>query len=350
MSHTICTFNVNNLFARYKFGRTFPGDQSAKSKIEDADYGYLPTYNPGLFDLFNPAQRDLEALAITRGGTVLPDVLLLQEVESLIALRKFNEDYIGKKMKKKFKYALVIDSRDFRQIDVGILSNLDILDIRSHVDDIDPEPESKKNPYVFSRDCLEVALALNGGGSQRLTLFINHLKSKLAKTPAERKKADKRRQRQAEAVREIIRARFPGDAFNQALFAVVGDFNDEPGSAPVKPLVHEAGLVDPLTRIPQDQRWTHWYGSENSVSQLDYLLLSPALDAVTQGSQPQIERRGIGFSRFLADGKPGPKKSYFHKEEADPNPIQIDFRFPRFPGVTPDDYASDHCPVFLEVP
>jgi endonuclease/exonuclease/phosphatase family metal-dependent hydrolase len=289
-------------------------------------------------------------MAITRGGTVLPDVLCLQEVESLIALRKFNEEHIGKKMKKKYKYALVIDSRDFRQIDVGILSNLDILDVRSHVDDIDPEPESKTFPYVFSRDCLEIDLALNSNGSQRLTLFVNHLKSKLAQTPAERKKADKRRQRQAEAVRGIIRARFPGDAFNQALFAAVGDFNDEPGSPPVKPLVHEAGLVDPLTRLPQDQRWTHWYGSENSVSQLDYLLLSPALDAATQGSQPEIERRGLGFARFLANGKPGPKSTYLHKMEDDPNPTPIDFQFSRFTGVTPDAYASDHCPVFLEVP
>jgi len=350
MSHTICTFNVNNLFARYKFGQTFPGDMSAKSKVENAEFGYLPTYSPGLFDLFNPAQRDLEAMAITRGGKVLPDVLCLQEVESVLALRKFNEEHIGKAMKKKYKYALVIDSRDFRQIDVGILSNLDILDVRSHVDDIDPAPESKKDQYVFSRDCLEIDLALNGSGSQALTLFINHLKSKLALTPAERKKADKRRQRQAKAVREIVRARFPGDTFNQALFAVVGDFNDEPGSAPVQPLVHEAGLIDALTRLPHDQRWTHWYASENAVSQLDYILLSPALDAATPGSQPQIERRGLGFARFLANGKSGPKLTYLHKMEADPDPTPIDFQFARFNGITPDTCASDHCPVFLQVP
>ena len=350
MSHTICTFNVNNLYARYKFGRTFPGDVSGKSMVENADYGYLPLYQQGLLDLFNPTQRELEAMTITRGGTLLPDVLFLQEVESLLALRRFNDEYLFKQTKKKYKYALLIDSRDLRQIDVGILSNLDILDVRSHVDDLDPVPESKNNPYVFSRDCLQVDLALNASGSKRLTLFINHLKSKLANSAAETKRANKRRQRQAEAVSAIIHAQFPGDAFNQALFAVLGDFNDEPGSAPVKPLVHDAGLTDALTRLPENQRWTHWYNSENTVAQLDYILLSPAMDAATQGNAPEIERRGLGFARYLANGKIGPKTTHLHKMDSDPSPTPVDFQFKRFAGVTPDMHASDHCPVFLEVP
>lgn len=55
------------------------------------------------------------------------------EVESLLAFRVFNEKYF----QKPYKYALLIDSRDFRQIDVGILSNKEILNVVSHVDDID---------------------------------------------------------------------------------------------------------------------------------------------------------------------------------------------------------------------
>ena len=57
MAHTICTFNVNNLYVRYKFGQTFPGDMSEKSLVEDPQFGYLPIYKPELFDLFNPTQR-----------------------------------------------------------------------------------------------------------------------------------------------------------------------------------------------------------------------------------------------------------------------------------------------------
>lgn len=351
MSHTICTFNVNNLYLRYKFGQIFPGDRSAKSEVENAAFGYLPMYDPALFELFNSAQRDLAASAITCDGTIFPDVLCLQEVESLLALREFNEEHLCRKFKQKYKYALLVDSRDFRQIDVAVLSNLEILDVRSHVDDLDPEPDSPQSPFLFSRDCLEVELALNSSGTQRLTLFVNHLKSKLASTATERKQADKKRKRQAKRVQEIIHSRFPGAMFHQELFAAVGDFNDDAKSPSLKPLVQQAGLNDALARLPQpEERWTHWYRSENTVSQFDYLLLSPALDSATAGVCPKIERRGLGFSRILADGKTGPKFTYFHEEEADPNPIRVGFQFTRFCDVTRDDYASDHCPIFLEIP
>lgn len=43
-------------------------------------------YDPDLFELFNPIQRELAARAITRDGAIVPDILCLQEVESLIAL------------------------------------------------------------------------------------------------------------------------------------------------------------------------------------------------------------------------------------------------------------------------
>ena len=46
-------------------------------------------YNQAAFELFNPEQRTLAAEAITRGGDDQPDVVCLQEVESLIALRSF---------------------------------------------------------------------------------------------------------------------------------------------------------------------------------------------------------------------------------------------------------------------
>ena len=63
-----------------------------------------------------------------------------------------------------------------------------------------------------------------------------------------------------------------------------------------------------------------------------------------------IERRGISFARILQDGGVGPKKSHFQRVDDDPNPIDVDFRFPRFTEVDPELYASDHCPVFLEIP
>ena len=55
MPHTLCTFNVNNLFVRYRFGTTFPGDVSGKSAVTNPALGYLPMYDPDLFELFNPS-------------------------------------------------------------------------------------------------------------------------------------------------------------------------------------------------------------------------------------------------------------------------------------------------------
>jgi endonuclease/exonuclease/phosphatase family metal-dependent hydrolase len=345
MAHTICTFNVNNLFVRYRFGRRFPGDRTAASLIEDEAWGYLPVYDPDLMTLFNPEQRELAARALTNDETDLPDIVCLQEVESLLALRRFNEE----NLQRQYRYALLIDSRDFRQIDVGILSNLEILDIRTHVDDLDPQPDSPTNPWLFSRDCVEIEVALTG--NRQLSLFVNHLKSKYAETPEERVRADGLRRRQSERIKGLLRERFPGNRYTSAWFAVLGDLNDEPLSDPVKPITDEADLSNVIERVPDVRdRWTHWYRSENDVSQLDYILVSPALDAATAGAIPRIERRGISFSRILTDGGTGPTQTDLHSVDGDSDPDRISFRFPRFPEVSPTSYASDHCPVFFEVP
>jgi endonuclease/exonuclease/phosphatase family metal-dependent hydrolase len=355
MSHLICNFNVNNLFIRYRFGSTFPGDISGKSLVEDPAFGYLPIYDNDLFELYKPVQRELAARVITNNATVIPDVVCLQEVESLLALRRFNEDYLDGV----YKLAMLVDSRDFRQIDVGILSRLPILDMRSHVDDRDPSaPANSSRPWLFSRDCFEVTIRLTA--SKTLTLFINHLKSKFidpetantpAKRAAQRKKDDKLRKRQATRGLDIVKERFPGQQFQTELFAVVGDLNDEPASGPLSPLFVGSGLTDALTRIAEPtDRWTHWFRSENSVSQMDAVLLSSALATATANKIPRIERRGISYSRILQDGGIGPKVTHFQVVDDDPNPVPVDFRFARFPDVTTEVYASDHCPVFFTVP
>jgi hypothetical protein len=68
MAVTLCMFNAHNLFVRYRFGQTFPGDMSGKSAVNEPSLGYLPMYDPDMFDLFNPLQRELTAKALSRGG------------------------------------------------------------------------------------------------------------------------------------------------------------------------------------------------------------------------------------------------------------------------------------------
>lgn len=346
---TLCTFNVNNLFLRYNFSTTFAGDMSGKSGIAKALWGYLPMQKPGKFEVFNEEQRTLEEQVLRLPGGALPDILCLQEVESLAALRLFNEHYLNSY----YPYAALLDSRDMRQIDVGILSARPILNLTSNVDTRDPQGGAR-SPWLFSRDCLEVELALDAAGKETLTVFLNHFKSKLAqgKTPAEKaadaqRSADKRL-RQAEEVVRRLKLRFPGTAYDTALFAVVGDLNDEPGSPPVQHLVREGRLENVLDRLPQDERWTHYYKSGGQVSQFDYLLLSPALSKRCTGARPLVNRAGLGGTGLSKRDQSllphevklvGPGGDILGK---------VDFTFPRLKGVGAEWAASDHCPLALE--
>ena len=70
--------------------------------------------------------------------------------------------------------------------------------------------------------------------------------------------------------------------------------------------------------------------SANSVSQLDHLLLSPALAAATDGVAPIIERRGISFARRLKDEGIGPRETHYERADDDPNAVTIPFDFTRF--------------------
>lgn len=363
MGHTLCTFNVNNLYVRYRFGEKFPGDRSQQaSHVAPEGWGFLPLNTEGTVKIFNAEQREMAALAIRRGKERsnklekpkkplkpvkpenYPDILCLQEVESLIALREFNRVHL----EGVYPYAVLLDGRDLRHIDVAVLSKLPITSVRTHIDDPDPK-EKGKAAYIFSRDCLEVDIQLTKAG-KTLTLFVNHLKSKFAETDADRKSGDAKRERQADEVKKIVNARFPD--LGKGLYAIVGDLNDEPRSKPLAPLMKNTPFVNAVERIvDENERWTHWYRGENQVSQMDFLLLSPELDKATKNEMPVIERRGIGFDRVLANKKgTGPKLTKLHKIDDDPNPVEIDFQFSRFTGVTPSVYASDHCPIFLEIP
>jgi endonuclease/exonuclease/phosphatase family metal-dependent hydrolase len=346
MSTTICFFNINNLFLRYKWGEGYPGS-FARGK-SSSNWGFVPAYDKNLFHLFSPKKTQLCADALKAEG--LPDILCLCEVEGLLALRSFNEDYLNNF----YKYAYLIDSRDYRQIDVAILSNRKIQNIRSHVDDTD-----KDGKYIFSRDCLEVDVELEN--KKNLFLFINHLKSKFVNTIEKSDKkiekelfeANKLRQKQAEYVSEILSNKFTGKSYRSENFLVLGDFNDQPESEFVAPLVKNSNLFDCLTSLPEEERWTFWWKSRNRASQIDYMLLSPALAKRLQKEniKPRIERRGLGFRELGATDNLLPKKTKIFRKDTDPDPLRIPFDFERFPKVVEyDQYASDHCPVFLELP
>lgn len=346
MALTLATFNAENLFLRYRFMEQYPGGRKPKATEETRDHdrwGFVPLYKKGMFRIFNETRRKLTAQAIRDDGAP-PDILCLQEVESLLALREFNERYLDGH----YPYALVIDGRDLRRINVAVLGRRPFRQVRTHVDDRTPDGSD----FVFRRDCLEVTVDLEEGGGEPLMLFICHLKSRYVGNARDRKRAleqaNRTRLSEASAVAAIVRDRFPGDTFDRDLFAVVGDFNDQSYSPHLKPLVHDLGLENAVNRLPMKERWTHWCASRNLVSQMDYLLLSPALARLTEKKRPSIERRGLGCTRRTAGGGILPKHAQLIRTDDGPGE-EVPFDFERFPDVTADIEASGHCPVFLKI-
>lgn len=363
--YTLATFNANNFFLRYQKIANYPGDMSRSSKNEALDdaTGFLPGtfggYTPNNYVIWDSRRRELAAEALAEPDGKLPDILCLQEVENVYALRAWNEQYLGRY----YPYSLVMDSHDPRNIDVGVLSRFPIETIRSHVDDVDPT-----GAYVFSRDCLEVTFSLPDGGV--LTVLLNHLKSKLvqrkrdssdAEYAEEVRKSHKRRQKQAAAVEAIIRERFKG-VQSKALYAVVGDFNDTRYSPYLKPLFDSSLLRDVVRdQLGEEDSWTYFWRGRNRVSQIDFILGSKAFadrvaDAVAKNAKykPFVQRAGLAFKENASGDIPDTNHVFFeedlvttHPNGSPPASVKIAFDFPRFVDILDDwkNNISDHCPV-----
>jgi endonuclease/exonuclease/phosphatase family metal-dependent hydrolase len=358
---SICTFNIENLYMRYKVFDFRSGDKFKRKILSPKELkekgGFLPGYNmKNSFRIYDKdSWRTLTAKAIKgysdqrrvegeSNNKKLPDVLCLVEVDSMDALRLFNEKYLDRY----YEYAILIDGNDPRRIDVGLLSKYKIKSISTNIYEPYNNQEvtstsSSIRKYLFSRDCLIIEIEIPGS-DKILTVFLNHLKSKLsfekegsAKKAKEEKEANELREAQSKRVAELVRERFSGELFNTEDFVVLGDFNDTPDSPFLEELVQDLGMKDiiSLSFERKEDKWTYYWAGENAVTQIDYILLSPNL-VRNSTKLPYIERRGISSARKTShlDSNDGPK---------------IPFDFKRFPQVSNKVEASDHCPVFIEL-
>src|SRR5216117_73192 len=151
----VATFNCENLFARFKFESNVDPAKVSKNGF---------TIDQTKFTILNETEKKLTAKAILAADA---DVIGLEEVENLEVLRRFNTERLKPA---KYVHSLLVDGRDPRHIDVGVLSGFRIVHARSYLHLFDG------NQPVFSRDCLEVDIDVN---AKTVTLFINHFKSML---------------------------------------------------------------------------------------------------------------------------------------------------------------------------
>ncbi len=311
---SIATFNCENLFARFKF--------TAGVNPEDAIIdGWLADKTK--FTINDETSKKLTALAIKEAKA---DIIALQEVESLLALRRFRNNYLKGKG---YDHIIVLDGNDPRFIDVAIMSKYPLENIDTHVDEWNKEIKW----YTFSRDCLECDVILPE--NKRIRLFVNHFKSMFEKNdPCNgRKKSHRKRQIQAERVKDLVLDEFPN---GEGEYVILGDLNDyletdSQGETAIDEIANWNMVENVVKRRPSEDQWTHYYegnsqcGFPKTYKQLDYILLSKTLADANLPSIPKIIRKGL--------------------------PINADkYTGPRFEGVgNKKPKASDHCPVVVEI-
>ena len=114
----VATFNVENLFARFKFN----SDVDPALAVKDG-WDVNKTY----FTVLDEVEKKITGKLIKLVGA---DVIALQEVENLDTLRRFRADYVGGP--KAYPYTVLVDGNDPRLIDVAVMSKHPIVHVRSN--------------------------------------------------------------------------------------------------------------------------------------------------------------------------------------------------------------------------
>ncbi len=148
-----------------------------------------------------------------------------------------------------------------------------------------------------------------------------------------RKKSHRKRQIQAERVKDLVLDEFPN---GEGEYVILGDLNDyletdSQGETAIDEITNWGMVENVVKRRPSEDQWTHYYegnsqcGFPKTYKQLDYILLSKTLADANSSSIPKIIRKGL--------------------------PVNADkYTGPRFEGVgNKKPKASDHCPVVVEI-
>ena len=360
----LATFNVENLMN----GFDFSGFRNQMQ--QDRTLALFAIENEAQYRLLEQARaishaddtRQLSALAI---AATRADILCLQEVDNLEALKAFEYGYLFKMIGQGYRQKYTATGNDLRGIDVAVMLRNETADgepiefvrMTSHAHVTfeqfglqTPELAALGNhPHerIFRRDCLEIDVKV---GRRPLTIYSLHLKS----MGSPRNGLDGRqatmpiRIAEAKAVRRIIEERFGKDHAAGKNWIICGDLNDYRQRIVINGEAHQGGhsfeVVDEtgscldvlladgfceniVERRPEMDRWTlyHTRGpKERHLCQLDYILLSPALARANAAAVPDIVRGGQPWRTIFPPGQ------------------EVE-RYPRIGWDRPK--ASDHCPV-----
>ena len=363
MSLRIATFNVENLMNRFDFSgfRNQLNEDRTLALYEiktEAEYRALEQARA---IAHTDDTRQLTALAIADARA---DILCLQEVDNLEALKAFEYNYLFKMIGEGYRNKYTTAGNDSRGIDVAVMMRdttlhgqpIEFVRMTSHAHHTFEEfglhnaaleaLGNQANERIFRRDCLEIDVKIGG---VPLTIYSIHLKS--MGSPRDgipgRESSMPIRIAEASAVRRIIEDRFGRDHAADKRWIICGDFNDYRERIVIGGNAHEGYTFAPtaepdsclnvllgdgfaqniMERRPVMERWTlfHTRGpQERHLCQLDYVLLSRGLARQNAGAVPDIVRCGQPWRTIFPPGQ------------------EVD-RYPRAGWDRPK--ASDHCPV-----
>ncbi|MEM9883832.1 MAG: endonuclease/exonuclease/phosphatase family protein [Planctomycetota bacterium] len=198
---TIGAYNLENFFD--VFDNPFTGDEGSGVKPRN--------------------EIEQIALAIRKLDA---DVVLLQELENEVALEAMISEFLPNEG---YRYVAVQRTNSGRGINLGVISRLPILELRSHRFQTLTHPDAPGREWRFARDVMRVTVDL--GGDRPLELFNVHLKSN-RDGPDD---PNSRLYRTAEAIRlkQLIRDEVAADPGFLGIAA--GDFNSNYETRPEQP-------------------------------------------------------------------------------------------------------------------
>ena len=223
-------------------------------------------------------EKEKRALRQAIAG-MAPDILAIEEMGKQSFLDELQRDL--KAEGQDYPYATVLEAGDPDR-HVAVLSKLPFKEVARH--GVVPITLFGQKDAV-KRGVLEVTVATTAGD---LTIFIIHLKSQRTERKEDPKGATQR-QLEAEAVRDVVLARFPDPA--KGKFILCGDWNDARNSRTIRALTKRGKTeVGDLLRATdtRGETWTHYYRQEDSYSRIDYILVSAELKPFVLGGRAAI--------------------------------------------------------------
>lgn len=367
MSLRLATFNVENLMNRFDFSgyRNQLNQDRTLSLFEIGSEIEYKALEQARAIAQSDDTRQLSALAI---AATRADILCLQEVDNIEALKAFEYGYLFKMIGEGYRQKYTTAGNDSRGIDVAVMMRdrtadgqpIEFVRMTSHAyvtyaDFGLHTPElattgNEANERIFRRDCLEVDLKVGGAP---FTLYLVHFKS----MGSPRNGLDGRqatmpvRIAEAMAVRRIIEERFGKDEAADKNWAICGDMNDyrqrvkidgdqfggyrfevaNESQSCLDVLLAEGFCENVVERRPEMDRWSFFHTrgpQERHLCQLDYILLSRGLARKNAAAMPDIIRNGQPWRTVFPPGQ------------------EVE-RFPRVGWDRPK--ASDHCPVAISL-